>query len=113
LITCIGVGGDISWQSMAETSHQIGRGIPLPQVPTSPSTVVAAAGIFSALWGAASSANLHSMLAGVLVLAGVARLWLSSLSRTQPNFDRGHARLSAVVAALIYPIVAALCHHAT
>lgn len=112
LITCVGVTVGICWQSMAETTRQVGRGISAPQVPTAPSTVVAAAGTFGALWGAACSANVHSFAAGVLVLAVVAWLWLGSLWRALPNFHRGHARLSTVVAGLIYPIVAALCHHA-
>jgi hypothetical protein len=111
LLTCIGVGVGIFWQSAAETSRTLARVATAPQEATEPSTVVIAAGIVAALWGAVSSANWHSFAVGALALAVVAWFWLRHASAALPNFNVGHARLSTVVASFTYLLVAALCHH--
>jgi len=111
LLTCIGVGVGIFWQSAAETSRALNRAA-APQAATEPSTVVIAASMAAALWGAASSANWHSFIAGALALAVVAWFWLRHASAALPNFNVGHVRLSTVAAFFSYLLVAALCHHA-
>jgi hypothetical protein len=112
LFTCIGVGVGIFWQSAAEASRTLTRAAAPPREATEPSTVVIAACIVAALWGAASSVNWHSFVAGAMTLAFVARLWLRHPPATLTNFNAGHARLSTVAASFCYLLVAALCHHA-
>lgn len=111
LLACVGLAIGLIWQATVEDSLG-GEALAGSTGTTSPSTVVVAAGLFGAIWGAVSSSSMHSAVAGAAMLLAVACGCLRHVHARVPHLQGGHAWLSVVAAALAYPIAAVVAHHA-
>lgn len=111
LLACIGLAIGLFWQATAEGSRG-GEALARASGNTSASTVVVAAALFGAIWGAVSSSSMHSTLAGAAMLFVVAFGWLRYVHARVLHLHGGHAWLSVAAAALAYPIAAVVAHNA-
>ena len=105
--TALGLLPGVIWE---ETAHPS----PGRQANQRTSTFVAALAAisFGALWGAVSSTNLHSAVAGGVVLAGVSWAWFRYAVALQAWLSREQGGLCNVVATLAYLASALIAHNA-
>ena len=72
----------------------------------------ASAIIAGATWGAFSASSAHSFFAGVVIFTLAAWGWFRYASATQPRIPIERVYLCTALAAVAYPVAAALAHNA-
>lgn len=107
VLAALGLLAGVMWEEAARPS-------PGAPDPRSTSTFVAAlaAIIFSAVWGALSSASLHSGAAGLAILAIAVWGWFRYAVTSKAWLSREQCVICTVSAVAAYPIAALIAHNA-